>query len=108
MCEVHLKKAQSMTRTTVLAYSPAKEQGRHAYAQRTDEFVHVLQFQPLVFDSVYTPLRTALIKEAESVGCVTVSGLEMFIRQAADQFTLFTGLEAPKDLIHDTVVSSLK
>jgi 3-dehydroquinate dehydratase / shikimate dehydrogenase len=61
-----------------------------------------------VFDSVYTPPRTTLIKEAESVGCATVSGLEMFVGQAAEQFTYFTGLEAPKDLIHDTVASSLK
>ncbi|CAJ1960958.1 unnamed protein product [Sphenostylis stenocarpa] len=47
----------------------------------------------LVFDAVYTPRRTKLLKEADAAGAITVSGIEMFLRQAIGQFNLFTGLE---------------
>lgn len=45
----------------------------------------------LVFDSVYTPRKTRLLKEAEAAGAIIVSGVEMFLRQAIGQFNLFTG-----------------
>lgn len=44
-----------------------------------------------MFDAVYTPRNTRLLKEAAEVGAITVSGVEMFIRQAIGQFRLFTG-----------------
>lgn len=54
----------------------------------------------LVFDAVYTPSRTVLLGEAEKAGCATVSGVEMFIRQATEQFVVFTGLkEAPEHVM---------
>jgi hypothetical protein len=45
----------------------------------------------LVFDAVYTPRTTKLLREAAEVGAAVVSGMEMFIRQAYGQFELFTG-----------------
>ena len=45
----------------------------------------------IVFDTVYNPETTLLVKEAKSHGCRTVTGVEMFVRQAALQFMLFTG-----------------
>lgn len=44
---------------------------------------------PLVFDAVYNPLETLLLKDARNAGCVCVSGVEMFVRQAAEQFRLW-------------------
>lgn len=44
-----------------------------------------------VFDSVYNPENTLLVKEARLKGCIVVTGVEMFVRQAARQFELFTG-----------------
>jgi 3-dehydroquinate dehydratase / shikimate dehydrogenase len=49
----------------------------------------------IVFDTVYNPEQTLLVKDARHVGCQVISGVEMFIRQAAYQYKLFTGLEAP-------------
>ncbi len=49
----------------------------------------------LVFDTVYNPEQTLLLKMARSMGCTTISGLEMFVRQAAYQYKLFTGRDAP-------------
>lgn len=48
-----------------------------------------------VFDTVYAPARTPLIKEAESRGARVIAGLDMFIRQAALQFERWTGVPAP-------------
>lgn len=45
----------------------------------------------VVFDAVYTPRKTTLLKDAEAAGVITVSGVEMFLRQAVGQFNLFTG-----------------
>ena len=45
----------------------------------------------LVFDLVYHPIETRLLCEARAAGAGTVSGLDMFIRQAAAQFELWTG-----------------
>lgn len=49
----------------------------------------------LVFDTIYNPENTLLIKQAKQRECRTVTGLEMFIRQAASQFELFTNQPAP-------------
>ncbi|KAL1211835.1 Bifunctional 3-dehydroquinate dehydratase/shikimate dehydrogenase [Cardamine amara subsp. amara] len=59
---------------------------------------HALKHYTLVFDAVYTPRITRLLREAEECGAITVSGSEMFVRQAYEQFEIFTGLPAPKEL----------
>jgi 3-dehydroquinate dehydratase/shikimate dehydrogenase len=50
----------------------------------------------LVFDMVYNPLETPLIKLAKSRGVAVVSGLEMFVTQGARQFEIWTGKPAPE------------
>ena len=54
--------------------------------------------RPLVFDTIYNPAQTRLLREAAAAGCATVSGVEMFVRQAAAQFELWTGQAAPLDV----------
>ena len=61
----------------------------------------------LVFDTVYTPENTLLLKHARLRGCPTASGIEMFIRQAAHQFKLFTGQEPPMEYMIETLRRSL-
>jgi 3-dehydroquinate dehydratase/shikimate dehydrogenase len=50
----------------------------------------------LVFDMVYNPLETPLIKLAKARGIPVVSGLEMFVQQGARQFEIWTGKPAPE------------
>ncbi len=57
----------------------------------------------LVFDTVYNPERTLLLKSAMAAGCPVVSGLQMFIRQAAYQYRLFTGKEPPIKTMVETL-----
>jgi 3-dehydroquinate dehydratase/shikimate dehydrogenase len=51
----------------------------------------------VVFDMVYDPLETRLLREAQQRGCVIVDGLEMLLAQAALQFEGWTGRPAPMD-----------
>lgn len=51
----------------------------------------------IVFDMVYNPFETALLREARQRGAVVVYGAEMFLHQALRQFSLFTGREAPRE-----------
>jgi 3-dehydroquinate dehydratase / shikimate dehydrogenase len=48
-----------------------------------------------VMDTVYTPRRTRLLADAEAAGCLAIPGLGMLVHQAAAQFALWTGREAP-------------
>ena len=57
----------------------------------------------LVFDTVYNPENTLLLKQARERGCATASGVDMFVRQAARQFEIFTGQDAPLDYMADTM-----
>ena len=67
----------------------------------TPFFDHWLREGMIVFDTIYTPENTLLIKQAQLRGCVTVTGVEMFIRQAATQFERFTGQSASLDELRD-------
>ena len=56
-----------------------------------------------VFDLVYTPPVTPLIEAARAKGCTTISGLEMYIEQAREQFYLFFGIDVPAEKVHELV-----
>ncbi len=60
-----------------------------------------------VFDSVYNPVETRLLKLAQSKGCGTISGAEMFIHQAARQFEIWTGKPAPIDAMRQVLLRQL-
>jgi shikimate dehydrogenase len=55
----------------------------------------ILRKEMVVMDIIYNPFETALLSLAKARGCVTINGLSMFIHQGAEQFRLWTGLEAP-------------
>ena len=60
-----------------------------------------------VFDTVYNPAETLLLKQAGDAGAKTIDGLSMFINQAAAQFKLFTGQNANTKLMRKTVCEYL-
>ena len=60
-----------------------------------------------VMDFVYNPLVTRLLQDAADKGLPTVSGLDMFVNQAALQFTAWTGLEAPIEVMRKAVLEHL-
>jgi 3-dehydroquinate dehydratase/shikimate dehydrogenase len=62
-----------------------------------------LSSDTVVFDTVYNPMRTLLLRQAEAAGARTIGGVEMFVRQAAAQFEAWTGLPAPRHVMRDVV-----
>ncbi|MCA9410979.1 MAG: shikimate dehydrogenase [Candidatus Omnitrophica bacterium] len=78
---------------------------------KVDESVvppHLMSAPLVVFDIVYNPMETKLLKEAKGNRCRTINGAEMFINQAIVQFELFTGQNAPEAVMRKVVLSSLK
>ncbi len=61
----------------------------------------------VVFDTIYHPENTMMLKLARERGCQTVSGVDMFVRQAAIQFKLYTGQDAPVELMREEVKRKL-
>jgi 3-dehydroquinate dehydratase/shikimate dehydrogenase len=62
----------------------------------------------LVFDMVYNPLETPLLKIARERGLPTISGLEMFVQQGARQFEIWTGKPAPEAEMQRVVELALR
>lgn len=61
-----------------------------------------------VFDIVYNPLETRLLREAKAAGAKTISGVLMLVYQGAEAFRLWTGVEPPVELMKKTVLEALQ
>ncbi|HUY89658.1 MAG TPA: shikimate dehydrogenase [Pirellulales bacterium] len=77
--------------------------GMHPHVDETPYDKHYLKPSMLVFDTVYNPESTLLIKDARARSCTVITGVDMFIRQAALQFKLFTDQEPPAELMRDVL-----
>jgi 3-dehydroquinate dehydratase/shikimate dehydrogenase len=71
--------------------------------------IHVSFLKPTVtvFDTIYTPETTLLIREARARGCHTITGVDMFVRQAGLQFQIFTSKEPPLQLMSSVLRRAL-
>ena len=61
----------------------------------------------LVFDMVYNPRETLLLKRAKEQGAETIDGVAMFVEQAVRQFEIFTGETAPRAVMEKAAQESL-
>ncbi len=66
-------------------------------------------FRPgqVVFDVVYNPLETKMLRQARAKGLKVIQGVEMFINQAILQFERFAGADAPEELMRNVVMEQL-
>ncbi len=81
--------------------------GMHPNTDETPISRKYLKKDMVVFDTVYNPPQTLLLKQAEEKGAKTIDGLSMFISQAAAQFKLFTGKDANPKLMRKTISNCL-
>lgn len=74
-----------------------------------DTPIHAGYLQPgmVVFDVIYNPETTLLVKEARSRQCRVVTGVELFVRQAAEQYRMFAGQAADLDQMRQIVRRAL-
>jgi 3-dehydroquinate dehydratase/shikimate dehydrogenase len=81
--------------------------GMHPNVNETPYEGDALSRSTIVFDTVYNPEQTLLIKDARKRECRVVTGVDMFVRQAAHQFKLFTEQEPPYQLMRDVMRKSI-
>jgi 3-dehydroquinate dehydratase/shikimate dehydrogenase len=77
--------------------------GMHPNLDQTPFAENWLREGMVVFDTIYNPERTLLIKQARERGAKTITGIDMFVGQAARQFELFTGRTAPVDVMREAL-----
>ena len=63
--------------------------------------------QAVVYDMVYTPQRTPLMKAARQAGAEVIGGLWMLVYQGAAAFEMWTSREAPVDLMYEAGLRAL-
>jgi 3-dehydroquinate dehydratase/shikimate dehydrogenase len=81
--------------------------GMHPNVDQSPIHASFLKPNLVVFETIYTPEQTLLVKDARARGCHVITGVEMFVRQAALQFRQFTGKEAPVELMTKVVRRAL-
>jgi len=62
----------------------------------------------VVFDIVYDPPETRLLREAKAIGAKTIDGLSMLIHQGAASFEIWTGLKAPIEVMRKAALKKIK
>ena len=75
----------------------------HPNVDETPYEKHHLRPSMIVFNIVFNPENTLLIKDARSRNCKVVTGMEMFVRQASLQCKIFTDHEGPADLVEEVI-----
>jgi 3-dehydroquinate dehydratase/shikimate dehydrogenase len=77
--------------------------GMHPNVDETPFDKHCLRPGTVVFDAVYNPENTLLVKDARARNCRVVTGVDMFVRQACLQFKHFTGHDGPAELMRNVI-----
>ena len=62
----------------------------------------------LVYDLVYNPAATRLLREAQAAGCRTIGGLEMLVGQARKQFEWWTGVCPSAGVMRQAAIEKLR
>ena len=82
--------------------------GMHPGVEVTPLAAELIRPGAVVFDTIYNPLETRLLREAKERGARTVDGLGMFVAQAARQIELWTGREAPREAMRRAALEKLR
>jgi len=81
--------------------------GMHPDVAASPVPAEMLRKDLVVYDAVYNPAETKLLRDARAAGCRTISGIDHFVRQAVEQFELWTGQAAPVDTMRRVLAESL-
>ncbi|MBN1506875.1 MAG: type I 3-dehydroquinate dehydratase [Sedimentisphaerales bacterium] len=82
--------------------------GMHPNVDATPVPAECIKPDMTVFDTIYNPAETLLLKQAKAKGARTINGITMFVNQAAAQFQLFTAQPANTDLMRKVVLDRLQ
>ena len=82
--------------------------GMHPRTNDTPVQKEMLHPGLLVFDMVYNPIKTRLLREAEEAGAATLPGVNMLVYQGATAFKMWTGEDPPVETMKAAVVGALR
>ncbi|HEV2578754.1 MAG TPA: shikimate dehydrogenase [Acidobacteriaceae bacterium] len=88
----------------IINATPAGMSGNKTAAILTPEELNAR----VVFDLVYNPIETPLLRMARQKGIAVISGVEMFVQQGARQFEIWTGKPAPEEEMLRVVLHALR
>ena len=95
-----LNKADILVNTTSVGMNPDIEE--------TPVTADLIKPPVIVFDIVYNPIKTRLLREAEAAGAETISGIDMLVWQGALAFEKWTGLKAPVKVMREAAIKALQ
>jgi shikimate 5-dehydrogenase len=75
---------------------------------RAPEVSDMISPRTLVCDLVYNPVETPLLRLAKEHGAPTLGGLGMLVHQGAAAFAMWTGSEAPIDVMERAALQALE
>ncbi len=81
--------------------------GMHPNTEQSPIPKEFLKPNHIIFDAVYNPLKTKLIKDAESIGCKTISGVNMLVHQGAQSLRIWLGINPPIEIMKKEVLKKL-
>ncbi len=81
--------------------------GMYPQSEETPIPKDMLHSDLLVFDMVYNPIKTKLLRDAEDVGASVLSGISMLVYQGAASFKMWTEKDAPLDIMRSAVETTL-
>lgn len=81
--------------------------GMHPNVEETPVPKDCLRKNMTVMDIVYNPLKTGLLKNALEIGCKIINGLDMLVNQAALSFKIWTGMDAPLEIMKKVAFEAL-
>jgi len=85
----------------------ASSVGLHPNSNATPIGRQLITNRQIVFDIVYAPYETRLLREAKQQGAQVIHGTEMLLQQGMAQFKLFTGHDAPEDTMRRALRQAL-
>ena len=94
-----LARADILVNTTSVGMNPDIDE--------TPVSARLLKSSMIVFDIVYNPVQTRLLKESEAAGAQTINGLDMLVWQGALAFEKWTGQKAPLELMKREAIKAL-
>lgn len=98
-CDKYLRDTDIIINTTPNGMYPNVNDKPLIYAQQ-------MNGEMCVFDIVYTPLETGILKEAKKIGATRVSGIKMFLYQGVESFKIWTGIDANAKVMEEVILKA--
>lgn len=88
--------------------TPLGTYGKYCGVSPVDEkALNSLKEEAIVYDLVYNPRTTELLRQAKNIGLTTISGIDMLIYQGLQSFSIWTGLTPPMEEIKKLVLQEI-